>query len=335
MKVIIDCDPGNGIAGSDIDDGLAIALLAGNPEVELVGITVVAGNTAVEDGYASAHQMADVLGLTVPIVAGAWRALVEDPTPWIRRRSREAFEDLVAGLWSGVPAPEPRGVPASDDAAGFIIGQAHAHPGELTLVAVGPLTNVAMALQRDPELVDLLDRVIVMGGAFNVRSSPQELNFAIDPEAAQLVVRSGVSLTVVPLDTTLQTNLVETDMDAWGDSDAADYFRRTTRPWIRFIEQARDRQGCALHDPLAAALLLDSEVGSVTQWCVDVELRGSITRGRPVAWPTAGASLADGIQLPDVRPVGVLESVDNPRLLAMLASSLRRSEGRAIVVSSE
>ena len=322
-KVIVDCDPGNGIPGSDVDDGLAIALLAGRPDVDVLGITVVAGNTAVEDGYASAHQICESIGLDVPIVSGAWRALLEDPQVWVRRRSRADAEDMVARFWDGVAPPSPRTAPVADDAAGFIVEQAHRHAGELVIVAVGPLTNLAMALQREARLPELVRKVYIMGGSFDVRTHPQELNFAVDPDAAQMVVRSGLPIVLVPLDVTLQTVLVEPDMYGWGDSAAADYLRSTTAPWIKFVQQHRRQVGCPLHDPLAAAMLVDPDVGTVKQWCVDVETVGAITRARPVAWPVTGAKLGEGLRLPDVTPIEVMETVDNDRLLAVMGESVR------------
>jgi inosine-uridine nucleoside N-ribohydrolase len=105
MRAILDCDPGNGIPGSDVDDGLAFGYLSSVEDVDLLGVTVVAGNTAVEDGYDVARSMVAASGRDVPVVAGNVRALLEDPAPWIRRRKRAGSPIDVEELWRDVPRP--------------------------------------------------------------------------------------------------------------------------------------------------------------------------------------------------------------------------------------
>lgn len=322
LRVILDCDPGNGIPGSDVDDGLAFGYLASVAEVDLLGVTVVAGNTAVEDGYDVARTMVAAAGRDVPVIAGVARALAEEPTPWIRRRKRIGSPVDIEELWKGVPRPTHFPAPPSDDAPGFIIEQASRHPGEVHLVAVGPLTNVAHALQRCPQLGQRLASIHVMGGAFNVPDYLQELNFAVDPEAADLVMGCGASLTLVPLDVTLTTSLTLDDLARWKRADRlVDYLAGTTRPWIEYTRAARGRVGCPLHDPLAAVSLVHPELVEVKEQAVGVELRGSLTRARPVAWTPGGVRLADGLRLPERRPVRIVTRVENARLVETLAAA--------------
>jgi len=330
MRVILDCDPGNGIPGSDIDDGLAFGYLASAEGVELLGVTVVAGNTAVEDGYDVARHMVAISGQDIPVVAGSARALAEDPTPWIRRRVRSDSPVDIQELWKGVPRPPHAPAPPADDAAGFLIAQALRFPGEVHLVATGPLTNVALALQRRPQLARELASIHVMGGGFNVPNFLQELNFAVDPEAADLVMGCGGKVTLVPLDVTLTTSLTADDVLRWKrDDPLIDFLASTTRPWIEFSRLARGRVGCPLHDPLAAAALVHPDLVEVRECAVGVELRGSLTRSRPVAWTPGGVRLADGLTLPKRETIRVATSVDNARLVETLGAAFaRRSAAR-------
>jgi inosine-uridine nucleoside N-ribohydrolase len=322
LRVILDCDPGNGIPGSDVDDGLAFGYLASIAEIDLLGVTVVAGNTAVEDGYDVARSMVAAAGRDVPVIAGSVKALVEDPAPWIQRRKRIGSPVDIEDLWKGVPRPSHFPKPPSDDAPGFIIEQACRYPGEVHLVAVGPLTNVAQALQRCPQLAQQLASIHVMGGAFGVPDYLQELNFAVDPEAAEVVMGCGANLTLVPLDVTLTTTLTLDDVARWQRDDRlVDYLARTTRPWIEFTRAARGRVGCPLHDPLAAVALVHPELIEVKEQVVAVELRGSLTRARPVAWTAGGVRLADGLRLPERRPVRIVTRVENARLVETLAAA--------------
>lgn len=319
-KVILDCDPGNGIPGSDVDDGLAFGYLAAKPdEVDLLGITIVNGNTSTADGYRVGRTMTRIAGMEVPVIAGAVRAMAEDPDKWIERRLRAEAPEGALDVWDGVEGPEDHELPANDDAAGFIIEQALANPGEVHLVAVGPLTNVAMALMRRPQLAQELASIHIMGGGFNAPGFLQELNFAIDPEAADMVLGSGANIYLFPLDVTLVTNLRHVDMDAWSTTDAlAKYMVDTTRPWVSFQETYRNRDGCPLHDPLAAVALLDPGVVGFEELLVAVDLAGAVTRSRAVCWDPAGPKLATGLRLPTRKPIQVATTVDNDRLLAAL-----------------
>ena len=287
-----------------------------------MGVTVVAGNTAVEDGYDVAHTMVAAAGLGTPVIAGSAKALTEDPAPWIRRRRRIGSPVDIGALWKGVPGPAHFPAPPFDDAPGFIIEQASRHPGLVHLVAVGPLTNVAQALQRCPQLPQQLASIHVMGGAFAVPDYLQEFNFAVDPEAADLVMGCGANLTLVPLDVTLTTSLTPDDVARWPRDDRlVDYLACTTRPWVEYTRAARGRAGCPLHDPLAAVALVHPEMVEVQERVVGVELRGSLTRARPVAWTSGGVRLADGLRLPERRPVRIVTRVDNARLVEMLAAA--------------
>jgi inosine-uridine nucleoside N-ribohydrolase len=325
-KVIIDCDPGNGVPATDIDDALALGLALSSPELDLQAITVVDGNTPRDVGYASAKTLLEVAGATdVPVYSGASRALLEPHGPWAQRRRTDRDSAEARALWEGVPAPEPH-APGHRHLAATEIAQRIADaPGEITLVAIGPLTNVAQALALHPGLAQDVARIVVMGGAFDVPGHLQELNFGMDPEAARIVLTSGAPITLVPLDVTITTALRLPDLDRFTSRGGAlpDYLSRITDPWIRYSEQVRGHDGCHLHDPLAVAVLLDRTLVNVEHRVVDVGLE-ELSRSRPIGWRPGSLKLHAGLTVPDHEPIEVVTGVDNDRLVDLLANTISR-----------
>lgn len=329
-RLIIDCDPGNGMPAADIDDGLALALAVARDDVlSLEAITVVSGNTHRDVGYAVATAFVTRLGLDVPVYAGAERALLESPAPWRERQDANERRPDVVRAWAGVarPATVPLGSP---EAAVRIVELVRENPGEITIVAIGPLTNIAMALELEPRLPELVREVIIMGGAFDVPGFLQELNFGIDPEAAHLVLTSGAPITLVPLDTTSQTLFTHGDLDRLEEvrTPLAEYVVETTRPWIDYAAAWRKIDGCLLHDPLTVALLLDPGIAEYEMRIVDVELTGALTRGRAVWWTQDNLRLHVGLRLPDrAHPIRVATRVDNARLVDLLLTACAERGG--------
>jgi inosine-uridine nucleoside N-ribohydrolase len=324
MLVILDCDPGNGIPGSDIDDGLALGLILRSKEMELRAITIVGGNTSMEHGVASAHALLEAAGARVPVHPGAPRPLIENQANWRRELDGRGQREPAIGFWQGVPSPRPVADPGHADAAETIVRLVNAAPGEVAIIAVGPLTNVARAMLIDPDLPGKVRHISIMGGAFAVLHRVEELNFGYDPEAARIVVTSGAPIALVPLDTTLTTNLTLQDNARLtaASSPLAQFLGKTTEPWIRFVAATRNREGCPLHDPLAVALLLDPSLVSRDRVCVDVELHGRLTRGRPVSWRPEDPMPARGIVLPQVTPIDVVVGVRNAPFVEMMLARL-------------
>ncbi|GAA3534424.1 nucleoside hydrolase [Nonomuraea rosea] len=326
MRLIIDCDPGNTVPASDVDDGLALGLALADPAVTLEAVTVVAGNTARDVGVAVARDLLDRAGAAqVPVFPGAAAPLVEDPAPWRAdldgRRDTERARDLWRDVPPATPVEDGGGPPV---AAAEIVRRVAAAPGEIHLVAVGPLTNVAHALQLRPALAAELASLTIMGGAFAVPGLLQELNFGYDPEAAHIVLTSGAPITLVPYDVTGRTSLTPADVERLAaGGPLARYLADTTRPWVRWVAEARGLPGCHLHDPLAVAVLLDPSLATRRHVRVDVELRGTLTRGRPIAWDASGhVQRATGLRVPDIDAIDVLDGVDNDRLVAYLIETL-------------
>lgn len=273
-KIILDCDPGH-------DDAVAMILALGNPAVELLGITTIGGNQTLAKVTRNAQSMLAVCGREdVPIHAGCVRPLVRalEVAPGIHGES---------GL-DGVDLPEPTVPVAETHAVDFIIDTVMAHePGTITLVPTGPLTNIALAVRKEPRIAERVQEVVLMGGGYHTGnwSAVAEFNIIVDPEAAHIVINEAWPLTMVGLDLTHQalvTADVEERIRAIG-SDCAD----VVLGLMAFFRQAyRDNQGFAdppVHDPCTVAYLIDPAVMTTRTVPLDVELRGELTVGMTVA----------------------------------------------------
>jgi inosine-uridine nucleoside N-ribohydrolase len=193
QKIIMDCDPG-------IDDALAIAFAWGHPDLELLGITTVAGNVSLAKTTANALRVCEFIGAAaVPVVAGS-------PRPLLRTPMTAHGPHGDSGL-AGARLPPPASAPRPGHAVDFLIDTIGGSPGEITLVATGPLTNVALAVRRQPDLVSQVRDFVIMGGsASRGNLTPAaEFNIAADPEAAAIVFDAGWTVTMVGLDVTLRT----------------------------------------------------------------------------------------------------------------------------------
>jgi inosine-uridine nucleoside N-ribohydrolase len=327
MRIILDCDPGNGVPASDIDDGLALGLILKSPEFQLEAVTIVGGNTAVEVGIPSGYAVLDAAGSKVPLYAGSPRPLLEDSHRWRGLLDGRRDVEPAVSMWKDIPYPASPKPPETESAAQAIVRIVNAHPGEVTIAAVGPLTNVAHAILLDPDLPKKVARFAIMGGGFGVWHRPQELNFCYDPEAARIVVTSGAKVILVPLDTTLKTALLlEDNARLTASSDPLAHFLGVTcDPWIRYVREIRGVRGCALHDPLAVAVLLDQSFVTIERACVDVELAGKLTRGRPVSWHPGSPLPSAGLTLPDVPEIDIVTGVDNAAFKEFMISRLLRA----------
>jgi inosine-uridine nucleoside N-ribohydrolase len=326
MRIILDCDPGNGVPGSDVDDGLALGLILRSPEFELEAVSIVGGNTALEVGTLAGLAVLEAAGAAVPLYQGAPRPLVEDHAPWRAHLDGRRGVEPAVSLYQGTPYPAPKGRPAPGSGAEAIVRIVNAHPGEVTIAAVGPLTNVAEAILIDPELPRKVRQIAIMGGAFNMWHRPQELNVCYDPEAARIVVTCGAPVVMVPLDTTMRTAMLAEDIARLVASTdkLAHLLGVTCEPWLRWVGAVRNRTGFALHDPLAVAVLLERRFVSVERAHVDIELLGRLTRGRPVSWLPDDPLPTCGLRLPEVPQIEIVTDVDNDAFKAFLMQRLLR-----------
>ena len=239
-KIILDCDPG-------IDDALAIAFAVGSPDLDLIGITSVAGNVGIELTTSNAQRVCEFIGATgIPVTRGSAAPLLRAPID-----ARLVHGDSGLG---GARLPDPVNRPAGGHAIDYLIETIKAAPGEITLVATGPLTNIALAVHREPRLVDLVSDFVIMGGSAsrgNVTPAA-EFNIGADPEAAAVVFRAGWTVTMVGLDVTLQARATAAVRDR-----LAPLGPLATELVLPGLDQyATDA------DPLAATPLADGEAGA-------------------------------------------------------------------------
>ncbi|MGI8697501.1 MAG: nucleoside hydrolase [Mycobacteriales bacterium] len=270
--ILIDCDPGH-------DDAIAILFALGSPQVRLTAITTVAGNQTLDKTTHNARWVCTVAGVSdVPVAAGCDRPLV---------RPLMVAADIHGETGLDGPAPITPTVPLDDrHAVDLIIEQVMRRPGELTLVPTGPLTNIAVAMRREPRIVDAVREVVLMGGAYTRgnRTPAAEFNIAFDPEAAAAVFDADWQVTMVGLDPTHQ---------ARATTEVIDRIRALRTPVSRFVEAILTSYGDAyrvthgldappVHDPCAVAHVVDPDLITTQDAYVVVETQGRHTAGMTV-----------------------------------------------------
>jgi len=312
MQAIIDADTG-------IDDALAILYAAKAPGLQLAGITTVFGNISVEQATDNTLRILHLAGTggQIPVVPGADRPL---------RRPLEGFASNVHGA-NGIgdvelpPSPQQ---PLPELADAFIVRQADRLDGQLVLITLGRLTNLAKALDRDPQLAGKIKQVYVMGGAVGVPGNVTpvaEANIWGDPEAAQQVFASGLPITMVGLDVTMKTHLTEAQLD-WlvehsneQSKPMASFIRTSYRNYIDFYRQSNYFLDYApLHDPLTVLAALDPNLVTTRPMRVTVECESELC---------AGMTVADRRRVPAIgAPIQVCTEVDAELAVGKLLSAL-------------
>ncbi|MCP2095562.1 MULTISPECIES: nucleoside hydrolase [Actinosynnema] len=302
MRIVLDTDPG-------IDDALAILYLAAHRDTaELVAVGSVHGNVPSPTAAANALRLLDRAGWS--------RVAVGIHQPLAQQLSTGEIVHGADGLGGLAGPPSPR-TPGGVSAAEQLVSLARAHPGELTVIALGPLTNLAIAALIEPDLPQLLRSVTVMGGALGGRGNiteHAEANIRHDPEAADLVLGKGFHLTLVDLEATATAQVGTAWVDALRDSGSANavFSAALLRHYLGVYRRLLGQDTCYLHDPLAVAVALDPSLATTRQHAVDVELHDAITRGRSTPDQATGRP-----------PVTTLDQVDVPTFLNRLASALR------------
>jgi len=254
-RVIFDTDIG-------IDDAMALLFLHYSPDVRLEAICAVAGNASLGDVTRNALHVCERFGIDAPVYRGA-----ENPMADALSKEHPDFVHGSNGL-GNLQFDEPARRPASGDAASAIVDLARRHPGELSIVAVGRLTNIAQALAQCPELSELLRELVVMGGVFMRRdhvgnvSPVAEANIAGDPSAADIVLGSGIPTTIVGLDVTQETRMDEAFVAALRREagEAGEFIHAITRFYFDFYEGVNGARFCPIHDSSAVACLLAPEL---------------------------------------------------------------------------
>ncbi|HET6931313.1 MAG TPA: nucleoside hydrolase [Candidatus Acidoferrum sp.] len=271
-KVIIDTDPGT-------DDAMAIMLALNSPEFAVQALTVVPGNVTAAQGLENALRMVSLANrCDIAVAGGAQHPL---------------FQKLItAEFWHGqnglanVELPPSKCKKDPRWAPDLIIQMIHANPHEITLVPIGPLTNIALAIEKDPSIVPLVKEVVIMGGAItggNVNAAA-EANIYNDPEAAQIVFQAGWPLTMVGLDVGDKTLLTRKHIEALkkNPGPVSDFIYKVADFLIGLSEKFGD-SGTPMYDPLAVGVAIDSTLVKAPPMHVEVETRGEFTRGETVA----------------------------------------------------
>jgi len=267
--VIIDCDPGH-------DDAMALLLALASPELELSAVTTVAGNQTLEKVTANAIRVLDVANAQhIPVAAGADRPLIHPA----RVASEVHGETGLDGPDLPPPSREPEPIHAVELIARILRERSH------TLVAVGPLTNIALLLALHPELSDRIDRIVVMGGAIgqgNVTPSA-EFNIWCDPEAAHRVFASGTELTMVGLDVTHRAMLSAARADALRDTGYAGAVVADLHAFYRrFHAEVYGHDDTPVHDALAVAHVIAPDVITTERLSTEIDVTQGPCRGRTV-----------------------------------------------------
>jgi len=270
-----------------VDDALAILLALRSPELALQGISTVSGNVHLSQATANTLIVLDILEAPpMPVVAGAAAPLAR---PGITAGEVHGAD----GLGGAADRFPPSRRTATGDAVGFLLETIRRFPDALTLIATGPLTNVALAIEKDIRTMRRLRALIVMGGAVRVPGNVgpvSEFNFAVDPEAASTVLGAGLPLTLVPLDVTERVLLTRQRLDGVTAAGRLHAFvKQITASTMAFHGARGEEEGIFLHDPLAVGVALDPSLVRQEPMALAVETRGALTAGMAVADLRRGA----------------------------------------------
>lgn len=320
-RVIIDVDPG-------IDDALAMLLAMRSPELKIEAFTVVSGNVLVDQGAQNALKLVELAGRgDIPVAMGARYPL---------KRKLITAETIHGedGLGNR-PLPTPKGTLDARSAVDAIIEIVSASPGEITLLPVGPLTNIALAFQKRPRLASQVAEIILMGGSIagGNATAAAEANIYNDPEAADIVFKSGAPITMVDLQATAQTRIERKHLPRLerSSSPVAKYVAALGDVYIAFAERLGFFEGSDLHDPLAIGLAIDKTLAlEMRPMWIGVETKGELTYGETVAnrylMDEALQDLGDRYTIsgfPKVKPnAEVPLKIDGERFLELFLSRL-------------
>ena len=306
-RVVLDTDPG-------IDDALAILLALSSPELDLAAVSVTGGNCSMEDGVRNALNVLALGGRPdLPVCPGVALPLIRPPFT-----APETHGDAGLGYARLPSSPHP---PASEHGVDMIIREIMSRPGEVTLVAVAPFTNVALAVRKEPRIVEAVHEVIMMGGALRVDGNTTplaEFNVYVDPHAAHIVLHSGLPITLMPWDITKDVLLTQDDVDRLLqiDSPISRFIEAATRFYIDFHRAYFGYAGCSINDPAVLALAFQPELARTEQLFVDVEVASELTIGK-----TVGDFLGQSGREPNVR---LVIDFDSSRFLTLFMQRMEQ-----------
>ena len=278
-KLIIDTDPG-------VDDAMAIFYAAAANDIELLGLTTIFGNVTSSMATRNALRLLEAAGLDdVPVAEGAAKPLELPPfPPSLNVHGDEGFGDI--------PAADPKGQAIAEDAADFLIRMAREHKGELVVCPIGPLTNIAIAMQRDPEFVANVKKIVIMGGSLEEGGNitpHAEANIYHDPHAADIVVQAGSKVTLVGLDVTHRILCTPEDFAdmAAASPELGGMLQDMSHFYIKFYREIAGLNGCSMHDPAAVIAATNPELFETRDVPMIVSCEGE-TSGATLAAPDSG-----------------------------------------------
>jgi len=309
QKIIIDTDPG-------VDDTMAIFFALRSPELDVIGLTTIFGNVHTDLATSNALRLLEIAGRTdIPVAKGADDPLAgpfKGPVPYVHGDDGQG----------NIHLPPPKMRPIDQPAAVFLIEQIMAAPGEITLVPLGPLTNIALALRLEPRIAHKVKEVVLMGGNAlcpGNATPAAEANIHNDPEAADVVFGAGWPVTMVGLDVTHQVNLTPEHIARYSASSdpLAQHIARILPHYRAYFEKVNPAmRGIYVHDSSAVAYVIDPTLFETEKWPLRVETQG-ISRGKTLHWGLPDDYPMIPPAFKDRPRVNVCISVDAARLIAL------------------
>ncbi|MDN6795308.1 MAG: nucleoside hydrolase [Propionibacterium sp.] len=312
VKVIIDCDPGNGVPGANVDDAIALTVALRAPEIDVRAVWTVFGNTTAQQGREAASRLFGQLRAGTPTLRqGCDTPLSGAREQWRDRLDAPGREPLVRQLWGAARGVSTRDASRAPDPLHPLVSDLRDAGAGVTLACLGPLTNIAQLVRSEPSALEGVDRICLMGGALKGEDLV-DTNFAVDPDAADVVLRCGIPLTVVPLDVTRTTCLTVPEWNRMrttavrASMSVAGEVAGWLEPWLEYSRRTRPVDGMWLHDLVVVAMLLDPSV-----------VQTQTTRVNLLRSPAGKLALDEaGVT------VDLVQAVDNEALLRILARSL-------------
>ncbi|XP_030957248.1 probable uridine nucleosidase 2 [Quercus lobata] len=315
-KIIIDTDPG-------IDDAMAIFVALRSPEVEVIGLTTIYGNVYTTLATTNALHLLEVAGRTdIPVAEGSHVSITNN--------KKLRIADFVHGKdgLGNQNFPPPKGKPIEQSAAKFLIEQAKLYPGKLTVVALGPLTNIALAIQQDPAFSKNIGQIVLLGGAFLVNGNvnpASEANIFGDPDAADIVFTSGADVVAVGINVTQQVVFTDADREKLSRSDGkfAQYLCKILDVYFSYHYDAYNIKGVYLHDPATILAAVDPSLMTYTEGVVRVQTSG-ITKGLTILY-NKQKRFGEVTEWTDKPTVKVAVTADAPALVKLVMERLMDS----------